>query len=148
MSIFPYIQPEDVCFSGVKMMEIPTLVGVEPPEGYFTNVNYSHVWAHTTANHAGEWHRPGSDNLFFNDAPTFGEPCPSPWSEGAIDWDIEIGWGDKDAVSLVDVIEDIPTRYHQITSISSDGGVKVEKFGQWVRRMPSGSITHSSGIGD
>ena len=148
MQIEPIIEPESVAFTGIRMMERPTLVGATPPSGYFAAERYSDFWAHTTERGAGVWRDPNAENLFFLDTASFGEPCPSPWSEGTIDWDIEIGWGDKDAVSLVDVIEDIPMRYHQITSISSDGGVKVEKFGQWVRRMPSGSITHSSGIGD
>ena len=38
------------------------------------------------------------------------------------------------------------TRYRQITSVSSDGGVKVEKYEQWVKRMPDGEISHSPGI--
>ena len=146
MSIFPYIQPEDVCFSGVKMMEIPTLVGAEPPEGYFTNVNYSHIWSHTMTNHAGEWHRPGSDNLFFNDAPTFDEPCPQPWSYGKINWDIPIGWAALDATSSAEIVKELPVSYNQIFEIDGQGGLKVEKFGQWVKRMPSGEITQSSGI--
>lgn len=146
MSIFPYIQPEEVSFSEVKMMEIPTIVGAEPPDGYFDNERYSLVWAHTKRNGAGVWHRPGGDNLFFNDEPMFVEPCPQPWCYGKINWSIPIGWAALEAVGPADVIKELPVEYNQIFTINNMGELSVEKFDQWVKRAPSGVITHSTGI--
>lgn len=146
MKIDPIIQPETVAFNGVRMMEIPMLVSSTPPSGYFTNEVNSAFWAHTRARGAGVWRTPTQANLFFVDTVSFGEPCPPPWSNGSIDWDVPIGWGDRDAESVVDVVKEVPRPYHQITTIDPQGGVKVEKYEQWVKRMPDGEISHSPGI--
>ena len=63
-----------------------------------------------------------------------------------MDWYIPIGWGEKDASTLEDVVKQLPTVYHQVFTIDGQGGVAVRKFGEWAKRMPDGTVTHSPGL--
>lgn len=59
---------------------------------------------------------------------------------------IPIGWAALDATSSAEIVKELPVSYNQIFEIDGQGGLKVDKFGQWVKRVPSGEITQSSGI--
>lgn len=144
MKLETYVTPEDVCFSGIKLMEVPTEeIG---PSGYFTNSVFTSIWYHTAQLHAGEWHRPGNDNFFFWDEPTFAQYCPPPITSGTIDWLIPIAWGEIDAVSGDDICGTADISYHQIFTLSNQGDLRIDKFGQWISCSTNGVITHSSGI--
>ena len=139
-----YITPLDVCFSEIVMMEVPTTtVG---PSGYFTNELFSSVWYHTRFRGAGEWYRPGNDNHFFRDTPAFAEICPQPFADGIIDWEIVLGWGERNSSTNTPPIETIPTHYHQVFTIDAQGSIRVDKFGQWIKQFTDGTITNSPGI--
>ena len=85
--------PLDVSFFGVMAMEVPTTDNV--PVGYFSNPLFEPIWNHTKERAAGVWHRPGMDNFFFADEPSFGEYCPPPLNSGVIDWKIPVAWGER-----------------------------------------------------
>ena len=144
MLLDPLITPLDVCFSEIVMMEVPTTtVG---PSGYFTNELFSSVWYHTRFRGAGKWYRPGSDNHFFNDQPAFAEICPPPLADGTIDWDIVLGWGERDWPDTTPPVKTIATHYHQVFTIDEQGSIRVDKFGQWIKQFADGVVTNSPGI--
>ena len=144
MELEPYITPMDVCFSRIRIMEVPT--SANGPSGYFTNTVFSSVWYHTSFRGAGEWHRIGRDNFFFADTPTFVEYCPQPLDFGTIDWVIPLAWAEDDASSLDDVMGTIGTVYHQVFTINATGDLQIDKFSQWIRCSADGHVTHSQGI--
>ncbi len=125
-------------------MEVPTAaVG---PCGYFTNNVFSSVWYHTRARGAGNWYNIRSDNYFFQDTPAFAEYCPEPFVDGIIDWEIVLGWGERDSQETDIPIATIPTHYHQLFTIDVLGGLQIDKFGQWIKQANDGSVSHSQGI--
>lgn len=125
-------------------MEVPTTeIG---PSGYFTNSVFSSVWYHTVQRGAGTWYRPGRDNFFFNDTPSFAEYCPPPIADGSIDWLIPIAWGEDDSDDVSDVEGTIDATYHQVFTIDEQGGLRIDKFGQWIFCSAGGEISHSAGI--
>ena len=144
MLLDTYIAPRDVCFSGIAVMEVPTTtVG---PSGYFTNEIFSAIWYHTKYRGAGEWHKIRPDNYFFEDTVAFAEVCPPPLSEGAIDWEIILGWGERESSETQLPSATFPTHYHQIFAINEQGDLRIDKFGQWIKQFASGGVTNSTGI--
>jgi len=144
MLLDPLITPLDVCFSEIVMMEVPTTtVG---PSGYFTNELFSSVWYHTRFRGAGEWYRPRPDNHFFDDQPAFAESCPPPLADGTIDWEIVLGWGERDWPDTTPPVKTIATHYHQVFTIDEQGSIRVDKFGQWIKQFANGAVTNSPGI--
>ena len=146
MQLEPYIVPQYVSFSNIKMMEVPSMAG--GPSGYFTNTIFEAYWHHTTNRSAGVWYRPRADNFFFEDVPSFGLYCPPPLTDGTITWVIPIGWGENDASSLEDVVGTMSTLYNQVYTLDEDGGLRIDKFGQWIKMDVLGDITHSPGISE
>ena len=144
MELEPYIIPLEVCFSGIRIMEVPTTV--IGPSGYFTNLVFSSIWYHTVERGAGVWYRPGRDNFFFRDVPSFAEYCPAPISEGIIDWLVPIAWGEDDAEDVDDLVGTIGESYHQVFTLDNLGGLRIDKFGQWIKCSSSGVIVHSPDI--
>ncbi len=144
MELEPYITPLDVSFFGVKVMEVPTTGSV--PVGYFANPLFEPIWNHTKERKAGVWHRPRQDNYFFADAPSFGEYCPPPHSRGVIDWAIPLAWGDDDAEDVPDAVGGLGTVYHQVFTLDAEGGLRIDKFSQWIHCSADGVVTHSPGI--
>ena len=144
MRLDTYVIPLDVCFSGLAVMEVPTTtVG---PSGYFTNETFSSVWYHTKYRGAGEWHNIHHDNFFFEDTASFAEDCPAPHCNGTIDWEIVLGWSERNPDETTPYIATIPTRYHQIFTIDEHGDLRIDKFGQWIKQFASGGVTNSVGI--
>lgn len=144
MELQPYVTPLDVCFSRIRVMEVPTFqIG---PSGYFTNSVFSSIWYHTTNRGAGVWHRPGRDNFFFNDIASFSEYCPPPISEGNIDWLIPLAWAEDDATSIDDRVGMMANEYHQIFSLDAQGGLRIDKFSQWIKCSAEGRVTASPDI--
>lgn len=144
MELEPYVAPLEVCFSGIQVMEVPTMeIG---PSGYFTNSVFSSVWYHTTQRGAGTWYRPGRDNFFFRDTPSFAEYCPPPITSGTIDWLIPIAWGEDIAEDLSGIVGTLDCFYHQVFTLDDMGGLRIDKFGQWIKCSASGVVTHSPGI--
>ena len=125
-------------------MEVPSPDG--GPTGYFTNAVFAAFWHHTEARGAGEWHRPGFDNLFFFDTPSFDLYCPPPLSEGTITWIIPIAWGELSASGIDDIVKALPQNYSQVYTLDGEGGMRIDKFGQWIKMAASGAISGSSGI--
>ena len=146
MRLYPYILPLEVSFSGISMMEVPFLGG--GPSGYFTNAVFSAFWHHTTSCGAGVWHHPSNENFFFHDTPSFGLYCPPPLSHGAIVWMIPLGWGENGATALTDVFDTVETVYQQVFTLDECGGLRIDKFGQWIKVSLEGYVTHSPGIHD
>ena len=146
MKLYPYILPLDVSFSGISMMEVPSLDG--GPSGYFTNTMFSAFWHHTTNRAAGVWHHPTNENFFFYDTPSFDLYCPSPLSHGTITWVIPLGWGEIGATALYDVFDTVAAVYQQVFTLDESGGLRIDKFGQWIKVSAEGYITHSPGIHD
>ena len=144
MQLEPYILPGNVSFSRIKMMEIPSTDG--GPTGYFTNTIFEAYWHHTTNRYAGVWHRPRADNFFFEDVASFDLYCPPPLDDRSITWVIPIGWGEDDAHSFEDVVGRMATQYAQVYTLDEDGGLRIDKFGQWIKMDIQGGITHSRGI--
>ena len=116
------------------------------PAGYFTNTLFEAYWHHTTNRGAGVWYRPGPDNFFFEDVPSFDLNCPPPLTSGTITWVIPIGWGENGAESLDDVAGIMSTIYNQVYTLDANGGLRIDKFGQWIKMDIDGRITHSPGI--
>ena len=144
MQLEPFITPRDVSFGGIAVMEVPTTtVG---PSGYFTNEVFASVWYHTRSRGAGVWYNISPSNYFFQDTPAFAEICPQPFADGAIDWEIVLGWGERDSSTNTPPVETIPTRYHQVFTIDAQGSIRVDKFGQWIKQFTDGSVTNSPGI--
>ena len=144
MELEPFVTPLDVSFQGIAMMEVPTTtIG---PSGYFTNEIFSSIWYHTEARGAGEWHNIFPDNYFFADTASFAETCPPPFSDGTIDWEIVLGWNERDSPTNALPIATIPTHYHQVFTIDEQGGIRIDKFGQWLKQFADGSVTNSPGI--
>ena len=114
--------------------------------GHFTDARFAPIWYHTTARGAGEWHRIRPDNFFFEDTPSFAEYCPPPWSAGTIDWVIPLAWGMSNAESVYDRSGVVSTSFHQVFAISPDGGIRIDKFSQWIHCDTNGVVTHSEGI--
>ena len=146
MQLEPYIVPQYVSFSNIKMMEVPSMAG--GPTGYFTNAIFEAYWHHTTNRGAGVWHRPRQDNFFFADVPSFDLYCPPPLTAGTITWVVPIGWGDDGATSLEDIVDTMPTLYNQVYTLDEDGGLRIDKFSQWIKMDVLGGITHSPGISE
>ena len=146
MQLDLYLVPQYVSFCNIKMMEVPSLAG--GPTGYFTNTIFEAYWHHTTDRGAGEWHRPRTDNFFFEDVPSFGLYCPPPLSDGTITWVVPIGWGENDASSPDDIVDTMSTLYYQVYTLDADGGLRIDKFGQWIKMDILGGITHSPDISD
>ena len=144
MELEPYITPLDVSFFGIKVMEVPTTGSV--PIGYFANPLFEPIWNHTKERKAGVWYRPRQDNYFFADAPSFGEYCPPPLSRGVIDWAIPLAWGDDDAEDVPDAVGGVETVYHQVFTLDDEGGLRIDKFTQWIHCSADGVVTHSPGI--
>ena len=144
MQLDPYVTPLDVSFSGIAMMEVPTTtVG---PSGYFTNEQFSSIWYHTKARGAGVWHNIRSDNYFFEDTASFAEICPLPLADGNIDWEIVLGWNERNSPNASPPIGMVSTHYHQIFTINEQGDLRIDKFGQWIKQFASGGVTNSTGI--
>jgi len=72
--------------------------------------------------------------------------CPPPWSAGTIDWVVPLAWGVPDAESISDKVDTIGTIYHQLFTFNADGGIRIDKFTQWIHCSVDGAITHSEGI--
>jgi len=138
------ISPEYVSFEGLAFVEEPSLNGSR--SGYFTNALFNASQSHTAENGAGVWHDVSPDNHFFDDYPRMEGPCPQPWFVGVIDWAIPIAWGSRGAYRLVDKVDNLAQDYRQVFTIDVLGGVKIEKFSQWVKRMPDGTISASPDI--
>ena len=144
MELEPYILPRDVSFFGVKVMEVPTTGNV--PVGYFSNPLFEPIWNHTKERAAGVWHRPRMDNFFFADVPSFGEYCPPPLSNGVIDWEIPLAWGERSALDERDLAGRMKTVYHQVFTLDATGGLRIDKFSQWIHCSAEGYVTYSPGI--
>ena len=144
MQLEPYIVPRYVSFSNIKMLEVPSMAG--GPTGYFTNTIFEAYWHHTTNRGAGVWYRPRQDNFFFEDVPSFDLYCPPPLTAGTITWVVPIGWGEDGATSLEDIVNTMPTLYNQVYTLDEAGGLRIDKFSQWIKMDVFGGITHSPGI--
>ncbi|MGN0833872.1 MAG: hypothetical protein ACI4RD_09535, partial [Kiritimatiellia bacterium] len=135
------ISPETVSFSGLALMEEPSLDGLR--SGYFTNEIFDASHSHTVENGAGVWYNISPDNHFFDDCPRIEDDCPEPWFAGELNWAIPIAWGNRDSFRPDDKIANLPQDYRQVFRIDESGAVTIEKFGQWVRRAPNGTVAAS-----
>jgi len=140
------IVPEAVSFRGLAFVEEPSDQGLAT--GYFESHVAEDARSHDEGHGAGVWHDIGDDNFFFYDCPRIAESCPAPWSQGTLLCSIPIAWGERGASRAVDKIGNITGPYSQVFSIDATGGVRIDKFCQWIRRMPNGWREHSGGIVD
>ena len=136
------VEPEFVSFNGLAMVEEATDEGF--PEGYFENHQFP--VSHDEGQGAGTWYNISDDNFFFYDCPRIEEEYPAPWTTGTALWLIPIAWGERGTTSMVGKIGNVPGNYTQVFTIDPQGGVRIDKFSQWVMRMPNDSVSHSSDI--
>ena len=153
MSLELYIKPLTVSFGNIALQEVPTDTG--QVWGYFLNNAFSHMWAHTRDNRAGQWHNVGSDNLFMlndeaileGDLPpvtpdgTLTNDISFGWIEGGIVWSIPLGWNNRNMDE-----EDLPVRTNAVPEqqrfvINSEGTLGVVKAGHYVLRGTNTQIT-------
>ena len=137
-------EPLDVSFSGIRVMEVPTTGNV--PTGYFADPQFEPIWNHTEARGAGVWRHPTFDNFFFADEASFGEYCPPPLRAGVIDWAIPLAWGENGSQDVSDCVGTMGTVYHQVFTLDAAGGLRIDKFSQWIYCTAEGVVTHSPGI--
>ena len=62
------------------------------------------------------------------------------------DEEIVLGWGERDSQETDIPIATIPTHYHQLFTIDVLGGLRIDKFGQWIKQANDGSVSHSQEI--
>ena len=136
------VEPESVAFNGLAMVEEATDEGNS--EGYFENHQFPA--SHDEGHGAGTWYNISDDNFFFYDCPRIAEEYPDPWTTGTALWLIPIAWGERGTTSMVGKIGNVPGNYTQVFTIDPQGGVRIDKFSQWVMRMPNNFISHSSDI--
>jgi hypothetical protein len=153
MSLELYIKPLTVSFGNIALQEVPT--GTGQVWGYFLNNDFSHMWAHTRDNRAGQWNNVGGDNLFMlNDEASLEGDLPrvTPdgtltndisfgWTNGGIVWSIPLGWHDRNKDE-----EDSPARTNAVPEqqkfvINQNGAVGVVKAGHYVLRGTNTQIT-------
>ena len=153
MSLELYIKPLTVSFGNIALQEVPT--GTGQVWGYFLNNDFSHMWAHTRDNRAGQWNNVGGDNLFMlNDEASLEGDLPrvTPdgtltndisfgWTNGGIVWSIPLGWHDRNRDE-----EDSPARTNAVPEqqkfvINQNGAVGVVKAGHYVLRGTNTQIT-------
>jgi hypothetical protein len=130
-----WMTPTNVSFYAVKMEEIGMVA--TNATGYFANTN---VWAPSGLDHsqhgANQWFSLAYDNSWGDKASS--GACPSPWSSGNFTWPIPAAWkvGNSGMTNSM-------TGWSQNFTIDSSGTVEVDKFGNWVRRTTSDTITTS-----
>ena len=61
---------------------------------------------------------------------------------------IPLGWGENGATALTDVFDTVETVYQQVFTLDECGGLRIDKFGQWIKVSLEGYVTHSPGIHD
>ena len=146
MSLELYITPTNVCFGNIALEEVPTEEGAVG--GYFNNEEFMPYWAHTRERNAGYWKNIGNDNLFLlEDEAKMGEELPpmAPdgtltndvsfgWQDGAIIWNIPLGWNERGTSGEADPIKTNAVPEHQTFIITPDGTLSVIKAGWYVSR--------------
>ncbi len=150
MQLELHVLPKTVSFSSLSLVEVPTTT--EGPTGYFTNIEFSAVWYHTTARGAGVWRSINRiENYWFPDDAMMGDAFPSrqilEWAGGTIVWDIPIAW-DLLAIDDADKTYDkrIPVLYKQRFDFNASGTLRVTKHGYWEERDPDDTKRASEGI--
>ena len=143
-----YVLPKSVSFSKLSLAEVPTTT--EGPTGYFTNMEFSAVWHHTTAMGAGDWKRMGRlDTHWFDDNAKMGDAFPSrdalEWDAGTIIWDVPVAW-DLWSLAGGDYSKRIPVLYKQRFDFSANGTLRVTKHGFWEERDADNTKRGSEGI--
>ena len=141
MTLELYITPSNVCFGNIAMEEVPTDYG--QVGGYFSNEEFSAVWAHTRDRRAGQWHNVGNDNLFIleDEAAMMDELPPMAsdgtltndvsfgWRDGVIIWTIPLGWNERGTNGDADPIKTNPVPEHQTFIITPNGTLSAIKAG-------------------
>lgn len=148
MKLCLYVLPKTVSFSKLSLAEVPTTT--EGPTGYFTNMEFSAVWYHTTARGAGDWKRMGAqDTYWFDDEATMGDAFPPQnvleWDVGTIIWDVPIAW-DLWNLAGEDYSKRIPVLYKQRFDFNASGTLRVTKHGYWEERDADKTKRGSEGI--
>ena len=145
-----YIQPTNVSFMGIAVMEVPS--EYKDPQGYFANSYFDFAWAHTTDMSAGIWHNIGTDNFFMTDCAEMGdrvprikpngEPSFAPvygWIAGNMNWKIPVGWNCRNSEPGDLVLKEFMV-YWQNFRMSAEGTLEVEKLGNVVQRNTNSVI--------
>jgi len=148
MELDLYVLPKSVSFYKLSLAEVPTTT--EDPTGYFTNVEFSAVWYHTTAMGAGTWKPAGATDTFWcKDMVTMGDAFPArnelEWDVGTIVWDIPVAWELSDETNKT-YDKRIPIVYKQRFDFSAGGTLRVTKHGYWVERDADNHKNTSEGI--
>jgi hypothetical protein len=138
------VLPETVSFSGLAFVEVANDEGTR--EGYFASEEFAASQSHDESQGAGVWHDISDDNFFFYDCPRLVGQCQSPWREGVIAWPIPIAWGERGTTSMVGKMYELPVVYRQTFTIDAQGRLRIDKYGQWVLRWPTGTYEHSEDL--
>ena len=136
MALELYIAPRTVSFGRLALEEVPTTHGLVG--GYFSNIEFSSMWAHTRDNRAGQWCNVGNDNLFmFADEATMGDDLPPMTPEGTLTNDVSFGWQDGD------IIWTIPLGWNEHGTGGETPPVKTNSVPEQQRFniTPSGTLT-------
>ena len=150
-----YVSPLDVVFGGIRMEEVPSLVGQRT--GYFSDPSFASMSSHTEAMGAGVWNRVDRDNrigsfdkaqitvelMRVNSNGDFTEDTSCGWTDGMIVWAIPFGWTSE--VSGEGHADTKPEKTfdpgaNQRFTITPTGSVTVEKFGNAARRDIDGKV--------
>ena len=158
MNVEIYVQPETVAFNGIAMEEIPSLEGVH--NGYFSNINLSNLWYHTTTRGAGKWFDVRDGNFLCNDRAWMGDELPrelpngsmtndlsvGEWSNGLLVWNITWGWGERGSKKGDPPAKAMTVRYDQTFTFDQYGTLTVFKFLNSVSRSTNNVIRLNGNI--
>ncbi len=135
-----YVLPNNVNFDNIRMAEIPWLQG-GTVEGYYALPEQAEHRYHGTKQGAGRWHAIVSTNNNFWSQDRAGQiPINTGWIAGSKTWDIPIGW--KGALDLGETAVKIigqSNTFQQNFELESNGSLRIEKHGHWVKRTLGGN---------
>ena len=138
MTLQLHVLPMTVSFAGISMEEVPTTTGNHT--GYFASGYWSQNWYHTRDVGAGDWTNIQPGNFFFEDTAELWHECAQPWQAGMIEWDIPIGWNERNTAGNMTPVKQVTVVYHQNFAITSDGSLSVAKLGHVVTRTTNDVI--------
>lgn len=55
-------------------------------------------------------------------------------------------WGEPTAQEVSDVVGTMGTVYRQVFTLDASGGLRIDKFSQWIHYTAEGAVMHSPGI--
>ena len=129
-----YMVPSDVSWGNLWIVEVPVPYGSplsEMPTGYFARPDESEHLYHDNLHGAGNWHLVDLNGYWATDRIGRGA-ITNNWCAGRKVWDIPIGWNSRAEYPIAKELN--PDQYKQVFTISEDGALRIDKFGNWIKR--------------